>query len=466
MTLPIDSDRIERVLADGGRMRPEDAAAAIEKARRAGRLELEEIAAIAAHAATEEERLFAAAREVRESVYGRRMILFAPLYWSSRCVNACLYCGFRNDNPSAARKVLGVEEVVKEARVLASRGYRRVLLESGEDPATNTIERACEIMRGLYALKDDAGRQCIDRVNVNIAATTTENYRKLAEAGVGTYNLFQETYHRPTYERVHARGPKHDYVRQITAHDRAYEAGIGDVGLGVLWGLHDWHYELLALVEHARRLEAAYGIGPHTLSMPRIKAAGGVRFDPPHPVSDGELLRIIALLRLAVPYAGIVISTRESAELRRRSFAVGVSQTSAGSSTEVGGYSSSESDGGGQFRLGDHRSLDYVVRELLMDGFIPAFCTACEQRGRSGATFARFAKTGLIGQLCAVNSLLALRQYVVDGRKLGFISEETAAMAEELIRKETGGVQPFVRAEIEASLARISGGALAKDEYV
>lgn len=466
MELPFDEGKVGRALEAAQSSDISAARAIIAKAREAETLTLEEVATLVRHAAELDAELFEAAGHVRQAIYGRRMILFAPLYWSSHCVNRCLYCGFRQDNRSVERRILTPDEAAAEARILATRGYRRVLLESGEDRTENTVEKLCGIMRAIYDLKDDRGRPSIDRVNVNIAATSTDDYRRLVDANIGTYNLFQETYHRPTYRQVHARGPKSDYVRQITAMDRALEAGIGDVGLGVLWGLHDWRFELLALFEHARHLEAKFGVGPHTLSMPRIRAADGISFTPAHQVSDGDLLRIIAVLRLAVPYAGIVISTRETAEMRRRSFGLGVTQTSAGSSTEVGGYAAREKATVGQFLVGDHRDLDAVVRDLLGGGFIPAFCTACEQRGRTGIRFAKLAKTGLIGDLCTVNSLLALRQYLADGQRLGFIATETVILAEALIKKELGAVPPFVRTEIARSLVRIDEGALARDEYV
>lgn len=469
--LPVDATAVEHALACGAASSMADAMSAIGKTREDRALSLKEISAIAAHADSCEAELFQAAEEMRRTVYGHRMILFAPLYWSSHCVNQCSYCGFQCGNKEVARLTLSDEEVVREARVLASRGYRRVLLESGEDLRRASVERLCEIMSVLYGVRDSLGRPCIDRINVNVAATSESDYRMIHEAGAGTYNLFQETYHESTYRRVHGRGPKGDYVRQLTAHDRAIRAGIGDVGLGVLWGLHDWKFELISMIAHAQYLENKFGFGPHTFSVPRIKAAVGVGFTPPRPVTDAQLLRIIAILRIAVPSAGIVISTREPAELRRRSFKIGVSQTSAGSSTDVGGYSATtpsneQGQDNGQFLLDDRRSLHEVVCELLEEGFIPAFCTACEQRGREGAEFARFARTGMIGNLCAVNSVMALCQYLVDGLREGFVDDRAEKLIRDLLKSELAKQSPLVREEIWRALERIGSGGLAIDEYI
>ncbi len=464
--MPIDEEKIILAIAEGQKLSLSSVQSAIRKGRCAETLGLEEIAAIALRAEFLEEELFSASSEVREAVYGKRMILFAPLYWSDFCVNNCLYCGFRRENTVMNRKRLGAEEAVREVAILVSKGYRRLLLESGEDPTTNHIEHLCDIMTALYGMRDANERACIDRINVNIAATTHAHYKKLLDAGIGTYNLFQETYHRHTYERMHPSGPKHNYLRQILAHDNAMEAGIGDVGLGVLWGLYDWMFELLALVAHARYLEEKFTVGPHTVSVPRIRPAAGIHFAPPYPVPDRKLLYIIAVLRLALPYAGIVISTRESPELRKKSFKIGVTQTSAGSSAEVGGYSARDKADSGQFVLGDHRDLETVIQELIRDDFIPAFCTACEQRGRTGVNFARIARSGFIGKLCEVNSILALKQYVTDGVRSGFVGTETSRLADAFINRKVEVMAPFMRVEVKKSLLRIERGALAKGEYI
>ncbi|MEK7852130.1 MAG: [FeFe] hydrogenase H-cluster radical SAM maturase HydG, partial [Deltaproteobacteria bacterium] len=345
----------------------------------------------------------------------------------------------------AERKVLSSDEIEDQVRVLIAKGYKRVLLESGEDPDRNTIYRLAELMERIYAVRDGRGGR-IDRINVNIAATTVENYRMLKDAGIGTYSLFQETYHLESYKKFH-RGPKADYERQITAHNRAIEAGIGDEGLGVLYGLYDWRFETIALIEHANYLDKVMGVGPHTISVPRVQSISGEPFKPPYPVNDDTFLQIIAVLRLAVPYTGIILSTRETPEIRRRAYGIGVSQISAGSSTEVGGYSKSGARGQypqghkgpvvrkiktvGQFKVGDHRPLEDVTLELINLGFIPSFCTACEIKERTGERFIPYAKSGDIKKYCTPNALISLREYLVN-----YTSEEIKDAGEGLIASE------------------------------
>lgn len=396
--------------------------------------------------------LFEAAGKVRKDIYGNRMVLFAPLYWSSHCINNCAYCGFKISNKSE-RMVLSTDEVEKESRILIGKGYKRVLLESGEDPERNTIERLCELMEKVYAVRDERGGR-IDRINVNIAATTVENYRLLKDAEIGTYSLFQETYHLETYKKVH-RGPKADYERQMTAHDRAIEAGIGDEGLGVLYGLYDWRFETIALIEHANYLDNVMGVGPHTLSIPRIQPINGEPFKPPYPVDDETFLQIIAILRLAVPYTGIILSTRETPEIRRRAYGIGVSQISAGSSTEVGGYSKVGAYGHtpSQFEVGDQRPLEDVVFELIELGFIPSFCTACEIKERTGGKFIPYAKSGEIKQFCTPNALISLREYLVN-----YTSERSREAGERLIVSELEKLAIDEKERVGGLLGEVSGG--------
>ncbi len=465
--IPLDETRINLLLKETVGTGIDKAKAILAAARNGRKPTLTEIATLIHRAIDIENGLFEAAAEIKQTIYGNRIILFAPFYLSNYCANDCGYCGFRLSNSEAARTVLSREEAIEGVRQLHRRGYRRLLLESAENSQALPIDELCTIMRDIYNLKDARGRPIIDRLNVNIAATTEENFRKLLGANIGTYNLFQETYHRETYEAIHPRGPKHNYERQFFAHDIAISAGIGDVGLGVLYGLYDWKFELLAQIIHARYLEEAYGIGPHTISFPRIKSAQGVKFTPPAAVNDAEYLRIIALSRIAVPYAGLVISTRETAALRRKAFRIGISQTSAGSSTKVGGYHHNQDDDNeGQFALADHRPLEQVVRELLEDGFIPAFCTACEYRGRQGSIFMQFAKTGCIGPLCTANSLLSLAEYLRDATEHGFLDAATIELGKKIIREKLFETNPFARGFLEESAKRIFDGENARNHYI
>lgn len=456
-------ENITSLLNAAEKATPYDAMMVIGKAIAGKRLTEKEAAVLIHRAADVEDMLFEAASCIREMVYGKRMILFAPLYISNWCANDCLYCGFRISNKKLERRALTDEEVEKEVRWLHRRGYRRILLEAGEDQRHLSIDQICATIRRIYALRDNNGRPMIDRVNINIAATTKENYRKLLEAGIGTYNLFQETYHFPTYKKMHPRGPKSNYIRQLAAQRVAFKAGLGDIGIGVLYGLYDWKFETLAQIIHSWELEKIYGIGPHAISFPRVKPAPGVSFTPPYPVDDATYLRIIAITRLAVPYAGQIISTREPAEIRRQAFKIGISQTSAGSSTEVGGYSKGQYIG--QFTLADERPLDEVVRELLEMGFVPAFCTGCEQRGRTGTAFMRVAEKWQIGNFCTVNSLLSLAEYMREGAE--FLSRDTISLGLKTIEKEMGEAQsPFATTEIRNSVRRIFNGENAVKFYI
>jgi len=441
-----------------------DAMMAIGKAAGGERLTENEIAILIHRAEDVEDALFDAATYIREKTYGRRMILFAPLYLTNFCANDCLYCGFRAGNKTLARKTLADDEIEKEVRWLNKRGYRRILLEAGEHQSV-PIDRVASAMKFIYGLRDKDGRPMVDRINVNIAAANRWDYGELLNAGIGTYNLFQETYHFPTYAKMHPRGPKHDYIRQLAAPSFAIRAGIGDIGMGVLYGLYDWKFETLSLIVRALDLERTYGIGPHAISFPRVKPANGVDFAPPYPVDDETYLRIIAMTRIALPYAGQIISTRESAEIRRKAFHIGISQTSAGSSTEVGGYTK-EKNTAGQFAIADERPLEAIVHELLKEGFVPAFCTGCEYNNRTGTAFMRVAaQQKKIGNFCSYNALLSLAEYLRDGAE--FLTKETISLGMKAIEREIDDSQsPFITHEIKNPIRKILIGENAVKFYI
>ncbi|MBM4200526.1 MAG: [FeFe] hydrogenase H-cluster radical SAM maturase HydG [Gammaproteobacteria bacterium] len=358
--------------------------------------------------------MFATARDVKETIYGRRLVVFAPLYVSNLCANECTYCAFRARNSDVVRRALRQEEVALEVRALIDQGHKRVLLVAGESYPREGFSYVLKCIETIYSVRHNAGE--IRRVNVNVAPLTLDEFHALKDARIGTYQLFQETYHRATYSGVHLAGKKKDYDWRISAMDRAMAAGIDDVGIGVLFGLTDWRFELLALMQHIRHLEARFGVGPHTVSVPRLEPATGsdVASRPPQPVSDVDFRKIVAILRLAVPYTGIIMSTRETADIRRETFALGVSQISAGSRTNPGGYSESELYDASQFCLGDHRSLDEVIRDVASLGYIPSFCTACYRMGRTGADFMDLARPGDIKDHCDPNALATFAEYLED----------------------------------------------------
>jgi 2-iminoacetate synthase len=353
--------------------------------------------------------MFKAAGRIKEEIYGERLVFFAPLYVSSFCVNDCDYCGFHCRN-KAPRKKLTFKEVKEQVEFLEDMGHKRLLLEFGEDPVNNPIDYVVDVIKTIYNTKKKGGE--IRRVNVNIAATSVEDYQKLKQAGIGTYQLFQETYHRPTYQKLHC-GPKADYDRQITAHNRAFEAGIDDIGLGTLFGLYDWQFEVLSLVTHAQYLDRQYGVGPHTISVPRFQPAETVNWPKaPYEVKDEDFLKIIAILRLAVPYTGIIMSTRERPEIRAQAFRIGISQTSAASCASPGGYGKKESMA--QFNLYDHRTLDEVILSILKQNLLPSFCTACYRSNRTGQAFMEIVKPGNIHNFCRPNGILTFVEYLED----------------------------------------------------
>ncbi|MAG44400.1 [FeFe] hydrogenase H-cluster radical SAM maturase HydG [bacterium] len=384
------------------------------------------------------EQMFSASSRIKNEIYGERLVFFAPLYISSFCINDCEYCGFHCRNKEV-RKKLSLKQVKEQVKILENMGHKRLLLEFGEHPTKNPIDYVVDVIKTIYKTKSGNGE--IRRVNINIAATTVENYRKLKSADIGTYQLFQETYHQETYKKLH-NGPKADYKRQLFAHDRAFKAGIDDVGLGVLYGLFDYRFDTLALVSHAQYLDKKYNIGPHTLSVPRLQPAPTVDMDLPHKVSKSQLLKIVSILRIAVPYTGMIISTRESPETRAKAFEIGISQTSAASRTTPGGYGKKQALQ--QFSLQDHRNVEEVLKSTLEQGLLPSFCTACYRLGRTGKTIMKLLKSGKIHDLCRPNAILTFKEYLEDYasdkvKKLGLkiINKYLKQISDNKIQQET-----------------------------
>ena len=399
--------------------------------------------------------IYALAEQIKKDFYGNRIVMFAPLYLSNYCVNGCVYCPFHAKNGHILRKKLTQEEIRREVIALQDMGHKRLALETGEDPVNCPIEYVLESIRTIYSIQHKNG--AIRRVNVNIAATTVENYRRLKEAGIGTYILFEETYHKEAYEKLHPTGPKHDYAYHTEAMDRAMEAGIDDVGIGVLFGLERYRYEFAGLLMHGEHLEAAYGVGPHTISVPRIRRADDI--DPgdfDHGIDDDTFAKLVACIRIAVPYTGMIISTRESRQCRERVLHLGISQISGGSRTSVGGYAEEETEeeSSAQFDVSDNRTLDEVVNWLMKMGYIPSFCTACYREGRTGDRFMSLCKSGQIQNCCHPNALMTLKEYLED-----YAAEDTRKVGEALIRKELKQIpKEKVRQIVEKNLEEIERG--------
>lgn len=382
------------------------------------------------------QQIYTLAEQLKKDFYGNRIVMFAPLYLSNYCINGCVYCPYHAKNKHIARKKLTQEEIVKEVMALQDMGHKRLALEAGEDPVNNPIEYILECIKTIYSIQHKNG--AIRRVNVNIAATTVEEYQMLKEAGIGTYILFQETYHKESYEQLHPTGPKHNYAYHTEAMDRAMEGGIDDVGLGVLFGLERYAYEFAGLLMHAEHLEAVHGVGPHTISVPRVKRADDIDPDAfDNGIDDEIFAKIIACIRIAVPYTGMIISTRESKEVRERALHLGVSQISGGSRTSVGGYCEEEpeDENSEQFDVSDKRTLDEVVHWLMDLGYIPSFCTACYREGRTGDRFMSLCKSGQIQNCCHPNALMTLKEYLED-----YASPDTKKIGEALIQKELGNI--------------------------
>ena len=381
---------------------------------------------------TRVKKMYDLAEQIKKDFYGNRIVMFAPLYLSNYCVNGCVYCPYHYKNKHIARKKLTQEDIVREVTALQDMGHKRLAIEAGEDPVNNPIEYILECINTIYSIKHKNG--AIRRVNVNIAATTVENYRKLKEAGIGTYILFQETYHKESYEKLHPTGPKHNYDYHTEAMDRAMEGGIDDVGLGVLFGLELYKYEFCGLLMHAEHLEAYKGVGPHTISVPRIKHADDIDPDAfDNGIDDETFAKICALIRLSVPYTGMIISTRESKAVREKVIRLGVSQISGASRTSVGGYCEPEpeDENSAQFDVSDNRTLDEVVRWLMEMGYIPSFCTACYREGRTGDRFMSLLKAGQIQNCCLPNALMTLKEYLED-----YATEPTKVLGEKMLKSE------------------------------
>jgi 2-iminoacetate synthase len=400
------------------------------------------------------EKIKSAAQQIKDMIYGKRLVLFAPLYVTNECVNNCLYCSFRRDNKALIRKTLNLSEIKAEVQAIVNEGHKRLLLVAGEDPRSADINNLEKIIAAVYETK--SGRGAIRRLNVNVAPLSVENFKKLKRTGIGTYQLFQETYHRSTYYMVHPKGPKADYKYRLFGMDRAMEAGIDDVGIGVLFGLYDYKFEVLAMLYHALHLEKSFGVGPHTISVPRIEPSIGapIAHYPPYPVSDHDFKKMVAIIRLAVPYTGMILSTRENAAMRNELISLGISQISAGSRTNPGGYQEKRDDRAAQFSLSDDRSTEAVIMDVMKLGYVPSFCTACYRLGRTGEKFMELAKPGEIHAFCQPNSLLTLKEYVEDYAKDG-----SRGAGEKVIREELDKIKdPKIRHLTAERLQAIEAG--------
>lgn len=453
----IDHEKITQILATPPD--PHHINDILEKSRNLQRLSLVEVAALLS--VTDKETLqqvFSAAKYVKEAIYGKRLVVFAPLYISNLCANDCAYCAFRAANTDVHRRALNQDEIRHEAEQLLKSGQKRVLLVSGESYQREGLDYVLKSVETVYAARD--GKNNIRRVNVNIAPLEVPEFKRLKAVNIGTYQIFQETYHRPTYQSVHLKGPKTNYDFRVTAIDRAFEAGIDDVGVGILFGLYDYRFEVLALMAHIEHLETQFGLGPHTISVPRLEPAEGaeVAIHPPYLVSDADFKKIIAVLRLAVPYTGIILSTRENALMRGQAFDLGVSQISAGSRTNPGGYS--EQDSLEQFQLGDHRNLDEVILDVLQHGFIPSFCTGCYRLGRTGLDFMEQAKPGDIKKKCLPNALFTFMEYLED-----YASVDTRNAGIQILEREIELLDdPKMQQNVQKILTKIKAGE--RDLYI
>lgn len=450
----IDHEYIERILEEAKGATRGDIKAVLEKAKKRDGLSYEDIA-ILLQVEDEEDlkEIFKLAGEIKDSIYGKRVVIFAPLYVSDYCVNNCVYCGYKRTNDFNRRK-LTMEEVAEEVKILEKMGHKRLALELGEDPVNAPIDYVLECLKTIYETQSDNGE--IRRVNVNIAATTVENYRKLKEAKIGTYILFQETYHKPIYDNMHPKSLKGDYNYHLTSFDRAMEAGIDDVGAGVLFGLADPKFEVIGLMMHNKHLEDKYGVGFHTISMPRLKPASGVTLQEfPHLVDDEMFKKLVAIIRIAVPFTGIIMSTREAAEMRRELLKYGVSQISAGSSTGVGGYKEREEGRESiQFKTSDDRTALEVIKSVLDDGYIPSYCTACYRRGRTGERFMKLAKSGEIQNVCEPNAMTTLLEFAID-----YGDKEILEKAEAVIKTEKERItRKDIKDLLEKNLERLKAG--------
>lgn len=397
-------------------------------------------------------KLFKTAKTVKEKIYGKRIVLFSPLYISNYCTNNCLYCGFRYDNKDIKRRKLSVDEVIKEAQSIVNMGHKRILLVAGEDQNTVSLDYIEEIIQKMYELKVMNGE--VRRININIAPLSVDDFKRLKSFNIGTFQSFQETYHEETYKKMHVAGLKANYEYRVGTMDRALEAGLNDVGIGVLFGLTDYRFEVLALLSHAQHLDKKYGTGPHTISVPRIEPASGssVSENPPFAIDDKTFKKIISILRISVPYTGLILTTREKAEFRKEGLELGISQVSAGSRTNPGGYS--EDDSTEQFTMGDHRTLDEVIKELSETGYLPSFCTSCYRLGRVGKDFMDLAKPGLIQKFCQPNAMVTFREYLED-----YATPETKQLGLNTINQHLAEIKDEkVLVRVKSQLARVENG--------
>jgi 2-iminoacetate synthase len=427
----------------------------LEKSLNKERLDLSETAALL-NAENPElvEMIFTAARSLKEKIYGNRIVLFAPLYIGNECINNCSYCGFRSENKQVIRKTLTDEELTNELFALISKGHKRLIVVFGEHPVYSP-EYIAKTIEKIYSYRNGNGE--IRRVNVNAAPQTVEGYKTIRNAGIGTFQIFQETYHLPTYKKYHKAGPKSSYTYRLFSLDRAMIAGIDDVGIGALFGLYDWKFEVMGLMCHTRHLEERFGVGPHTISFPRIEPAVGTPLTekPPYAVSDYDFKRLVAIIRLSVPYTGLILTAREKVQLRDEVIKLGVSQIDAGSSIGVGSYAQKDQEivRKSQFILGDTRTLDEVIKELAMEGYIPSFCTACYRAGRTGQHFMEFAIPGFVKEFCTPNALLTFKEYLID-----YATNETKLIGEKLIEKELLKIPDSRRETVRKMLVNIEKG--------
>jgi 2-iminoacetate synthase len=452
----INEKFIQSLLDDESLYSPQLQKAILEKAACAEGISLNESAALLNITDPEIlDQLFRTAKKVKEKIYGNRLVLFAPMYLTNSCVNNCLYCAFRRDNREIKRKTLTLDEIETEAEFLIKQGQKRLLLVAGEHPKSAALNFIGDAIERIYSININGNN--IRRLNINTAPLSLDNFKILKNFGIGTYQCFQETYHYETYMKMHPIGPKRDYAWRLYAMDRALQAGIDDVGIGALFGLTPYKFETLALLSHAFDLDTKFGIGPHTISIPRLEPAlnAPAALNPPFAVDDLSFKKLIAVIRLAVPYTGIILSTREKAETRRDLFNVGVSQISAGSRTSPGSYKPANGSAHEleQFQLGDHRSLDEVVRDITSLGYFPSFCTACYRSHRTGDRFMELAKTGNIGKICVPNAIATFKEYLID-----YASEETKEVAEPFFQKEVESVEPAARKKVEQMIDRVTNG--------
>lgn len=451
----INSNKIKLAIEKNSTENPTLVKQILQKALRLQGLNSDDVAAlIAVNDPQLLQKIFTTAKKVKEAIYGKRLVIFAPLYISNKCGNECLYCAFRASNKALKRITLTQNEITNEVNLLISQGQKRILMVAGESHTPNDLQYILDSIATIYKTKNAANE--IRRVNVNLAPLSTNDFKRLKQANIGTYQLFQETYDRDVYQQMHLAGQKADYDWRLTAIDRALQAGIDDVGIGVLFGLADWRFEVLALLEHANHLQQKFGIGPHTISVPRLEPACGstIASAPPHPVADLDFCKIIAILRLAIPYTGIIMSTRETAAMRRETFALGVSQISAGSCTNPGGYAETANNfNSSQFTVGDHRNLDAVIQDVAKLGYIPSFCTACYRLCRTGQDFMHLAKSGQIKNMCQPNAIVSFAEYLAD-----HASAETILIGNELIKNELAKLPEKSREQIQKMLTQINSG--------